>query len=1237
MDDAVAASLAWCRALAGTSPAEEPAPASVAGVAAAALACRCPPLARRFVEGGGVGALGGILARGGGPGPAAAAIVADAVAALAAATAAVPDLAVPAALATEEVNAPSPVDRIATLLAGVPVGAATVASGLAVVSRAGVWSAARAFVAAATAAGEAAAGAGGATTRTVQAALGPAATAADRLAAALARTAPPPRPRAEASLVDPRAGLAAAPPRVPDRAGVVLLGAAGVWPAAEAAARAPALHAARLAAAGKLPPGTAPGAIAAAMVGPLARHLAKLLVLALAAAGGARAMLGEGDALESLAAALAGGDGGEDGGGGPAAGLRASLGAAADAAALGDASAPPGSALAALARLAEASVTEAGRRAVVAALASDAAALDAALAAVASPRAPRADGDPAGSTVWRADARYAAELVALLARDPSMAALVAWQRRSGRVRRAMARAAESCPAGAGGFRDPGLAAAAEAHARAAAVEAASMGGLARALLSLATALPRLVVPDPAGRRGVRHPDPSSVRAFLMNAATAGAAHARLALLAAVLAQRGGRRAAGEAADAGGLAVLEAAVRTATAGLAASTGDGLWEDVGGDALDAVTAAGLRARAAALATVAARAAGALLARLASLGAAGGAGGLQDALLTLHAIAATAPEGLTALRGSPGAASAVAAPVLAARVAATRALAAWVNRGGGGGRGAWAPDLLGAALSGGYRVTTADAANAAAFAPPQPLAVLALLGDLLPPEWPPPGAARGARPHPPPSRMADRAALARACGPVADGLACLVTAGAAAEPALVRAALVRVVARAAGLGGGMGVFLMAPLVDILKYASAAAAGTAAGTAAAPPPSRASMAATHTAARRALEVVVPLAYRPALKAALLDLDAVDALARLLARLIPVAAAGAGGAGGAVAAATGPPGRPPAAPPTSPAAAGAMVTMALEAAAALCNPAIALDPSAGEDVRGASDGPPKSQASVLAAVLFASLPRLGANAHVAARVVALLAGNAPGRAALAAGSSRWWGQQEPAVAAEGGNGEAGAALTWAAARLRSDADKAGDPAVAATVAATLDKVAAGAVGGGGAGDSGIDGNDGDAAVDPAPQRFAAAVAASLRAAPSTVLPTDRDPADLCAGCGGGGASSDGSDSTDGGDPGDDAGGLPGFGLPSIQDAPTRMFWRNIAARQGDAPPPPRTGACTAAYGVPANLPAAPPAAAWLAGLTPRKRPREIGIGELRPCQPLGRVPVVLPGAVGVLDGRDGG
>jgi hypothetical protein len=83
-------------------------------------------------------------------------------------------------------------------------------------------------------------------------------------------------------------------------------------------------------------------------------------------------------------------------------------------------------------------------------------------------------------------------------------------------------------------------------------------------------------------------------------------------------------------------------------------------------------------------------------------------------------------------------------------------------------------------------------------------------------------------------------------------------AADPVVLRAAAVRLLARAAGLGGGMGPFVAAPLAEAL----AACAG-----------------APHEA-QRLLELAVPLAYRPALKAALLDTSAPATLGRIIGAL---------------------------------------------------------------------------------------------------------------------------------------------------------------------------------------------------------------------------------------------------------------------------------------------------------------------------------------------------------------------
>lgn len=78
----------------------------------------------------------------------------------------------------------------------------------------------------------------------------------------------------------------------------------------------------------------------------------------------------------------------------------------------------------------------------------------------------------------------------------------------------------------------------------------------------------------------------------------------------------------------------------------------------------------------------------------------------------------------------------------------------------------------------------------------AAASLLGDMFPPEWPAPGGARRAgRPHPKPSAMPRRAALARSFEASTAAFQRLLAAAAASESRVFRAALVRLCARASG----------------------------------------------------------------------------------------------------------------------------------------------------------------------------------------------------------------------------------------------------------------------------------------------------------------------------------------------------------------------------------------------------------------------------------------------------------
>jgi hypothetical protein len=126
---------------------------------------------------------------------------------------------------------------------------------------------------------------------------------------------------------------------------------------------------------------------------------------------------------------------------------------------------------------------------------------------------------------------------------------------------------------------------------------------------------------------------------------------------------------------------------------------------------------------------------------------------------------------------------------------------------------------------------------------LAAAGLLADLFPAEWPPAGAVRrGSGCHLPPAHMRYRAGLARSFEPSAAALRHLLATAAASESILLRAALVRLCARASGLGGGMGMFVVGPLVEELNEAVQPGKPV-------------------EDSRRCLEVLVPLAYRPAIK----------------------------------------------------------------------------------------------------------------------------------------------------------------------------------------------------------------------------------------------------------------------------------------------------------------------------------------------------------------------------------------
>ena len=379
---------------------------------------------------------------------------------------------------------------------------------------------------------------------------------------------------------------------------------------------------------------------------------------------------------------------------------------------------------------------------------------------------------------------------------------------------------------------------------------------------------------------------------------------------------------------------------------------------------------------------------------------------AILEAHALLCADDESLLCLMGqsntstsssstTPTAASTAAASVhaLTARHHFTAALRCWLESPN------WSPSLLPLILFGpqqhrfNIRMESSESAAGAAvraLPPKQMFAAMCLLGDLAPEEWPPSGRRAS---NPPPSSRAYRVALTHAIDQHKAPFESLISASVMAASTLFRAASVRLLARAAGCAGGMGAFVIAPIVAALE------AGVASVT-----PS--------IDLRIVLEVMVPLVYRPALKAAFLDSTAPAVLAQVLRTFLYICVklfffflsiilvikkltiifiiAGV--------MATGiPAGAPPGTSPTpiDPTDASSICTMAVECLMILCNQDQKLDPMAPPELSAIQDVPAVQSSTIIATILLEILSTLGVNVPLAQRILRLLTGTFPGRAAL--------------------------------------------------------------------------------------------------------------------------------------------------------------------------------------------------------------------------------------------------
>ena len=172
-------------------------------------------------------------------------------------------------------------------------------------------------------------------------------------------------------------------------------------------------------------------------------------------------------------------------------------------------------------------------------------------------------------------------------------------------------------------------------------------------------------------------------------------------------------------------------------------------------------------------------------------------------------------------------------------------------------WGPKMLPLILFGPKQEKSSTQHALHALPPSRLFTATCLLGDLFPEEWPPPGRRAS---NPPPSARAYRVALANAIGDNMQSVESLIAACLAAEPTLLRVGAARMLARAAGLGGGMGAFVVRPILTALE------SGITSSTPA------------HDL-RKILELLVPLVYRPAIKAALLNTTAASNLVQVLSK----------------------------------------------------------------------------------------------------------------------------------------------------------------------------------------------------------------------------------------------------------------------------------------------------------------------------------------------------------------------
>ncbi|GMH39587.1 hypothetical protein BSKO_07485 [Bryopsis sp. KO-2023] len=346
-----------------------------------------------------------------------------------------------------------------------------------------------------------------------------------------------------------------------------------------------------------------------------------------------------------------------------------------------------------------------------------------------------------------------------------------------------------------------------------------------------------------------------------------------------------------------------------------------------------------------------------------------GFVDALVKAHSLLTVTSESFGAMSGK-GTRSCV---VLKARHSIACVLSRWVEM-------EWGPDIIPASFPG----------PSSEVGPQDMLCTICLLGDLFPTEWPPAkNPLSGSKSFPPPSNIKMRATLARSLEPCASQFRHLIEFALGSENLLVRCAVVRMCARAAGLGGGMGCFLAEPFIEEIVRLT-----------------RRDIALC-TDQWRIAEYLLALCVWPAMKAALLDLKAASCVSRLIQCIAPQCREDSG--------------------------AVLMCNVLLQVLGVLCDPDVCLNSLTTLSERLRSDLPSLAETAVMVPALLSSVKHLQGCRGAIFDLLTSVSHSPAGKLGIIKGISKWHstsGTTSNSTSQSGGENSR-ACIMWAASQIR--------------------------------------------------------------------------------------------------------------------------------------------------------------------------------------------------------------